>query len=360
MAENNHQRTLALRAPRGVVFDRDGTVLVENRHSYSISIVREHTKDLNRTIRLLAAVLGVDEARVREIVDRHRREPTYRPIIDRRRTRRWRRWRRSRRGGSTSSCPTSSSSRCRRGGIRDAMAAHLFGYVGEVNDAQVTDDDDAEERRHRRPVGHREGLQRAADGRGRRQARRRQQRRARDPDARRRCRRPKASALQLTIDYDVQKAVEDGFKASGFNGAAVVLDPQQRRSARRSRAAGLRPERLRRRHRSRDVGVAQHRRAAAAAGSRDSGTLLAGLDVQDGRRAGGARRRHHHAGLPGVLRRARELLRPRLQVLEEGRPRHRSICATRSSSRATCTSTRSATWSASTRSTSGRRCSASA
>src|SRR5580693_2005478 len=70
MAENNHQRTLALRAPRGLVFDRDGRVLVENRHSYSISIVREHTKDINRTIRLLARVLGVDEARVREIVDR--------------------------------------------------------------------------------------------------------------------------------------------------------------------------------------------------------------------------------------------------------------------------------------------------
>src|SRR4249920_415972 len=80
MAENNHQRTLALRAPRGLVVDRDGRVLVENRHSYSVSIVREHTKDLERTIRLLALVLGLDEGRVREIVDRHRREPTYRPI----------------------------------------------------------------------------------------------------------------------------------------------------------------------------------------------------------------------------------------------------------------------------------------
>src|SRR5215813_1186802 len=80
LAENNHQRTLALRAPRGLVFDRDGRVMVENRHSYSISIVREHTKDLNRTIRVLAAVLGLDEAGVRTIVDRHRKEPTYRPI----------------------------------------------------------------------------------------------------------------------------------------------------------------------------------------------------------------------------------------------------------------------------------------
>src|SRR5438046_1754017 len=80
MAENNHQRTLALRAPRGIVLDRDNHVLVENRQSFSISIVREHTKDLNHTIRLLAQVLGYDEGGVRDIVNRHRREPTYRPI----------------------------------------------------------------------------------------------------------------------------------------------------------------------------------------------------------------------------------------------------------------------------------------
>src|SRR5688572_32553668 len=65
MAENNHQRTLALRAPRGVVFDRNGAVLVKNRNSYSISIIREQTKDLDRTIRLVSSVLGVEEARVR-------------------------------------------------------------------------------------------------------------------------------------------------------------------------------------------------------------------------------------------------------------------------------------------------------
>src|SRR5262245_45857823 len=80
MAENNHQRTLPLRAPRGIVFDRDGKILVENRQSYSISIVREHTKDLNRTIRLLAGVLGMEESTVKSIVERHRREPSYRPI----------------------------------------------------------------------------------------------------------------------------------------------------------------------------------------------------------------------------------------------------------------------------------------
>ena len=81
MAENNHQRTLTLRAPRGVIFDRTGRLLVENRNSFNISIVREHTKDLNRTMRVLSTVTGFDEKAIREIVERHRREPSYRPIV---------------------------------------------------------------------------------------------------------------------------------------------------------------------------------------------------------------------------------------------------------------------------------------
>jgi len=31
--------------------------------------------------------------------------------------------------------------------------------------------------------------------------------------------------LQLTLDYDLQRALEDGFRISGYNGAAVMLDP---------------------------------------------------------------------------------------------------------------------------------------
>src|SRR5436189_4337286 len=140
MAENNHQRTLALRAPRGVVLDRNEHVLVQNRRSYSISIVREHTKDLNRTVRLLAHVLGIDEGSVRQIVDRHRREPTYRPITI----------------VQDATLAQVSAVTARRLDFElpdvvvqqvptrryptDALAAHLFGYVGEVNDKDVLED----------------------------------------------------------------------------------------------------------------------------------------------------------------------------------------------------------------------------
>ena len=44
MAENNRSRTLPLPAPRGVLFDRNGKVLVENQNTFNIALVREQTK----------------------------------------------------------------------------------------------------------------------------------------------------------------------------------------------------------------------------------------------------------------------------------------------------------------------------
>jgi len=224
MAENNHQRTLALRAPRGLVLDRDGKVLVENRQSYSISIVREHTKDINRTIRLLAAVLGIDEAGVRTIVERHRREPTYRPITV----------------VQDATLAQVSAVRARRLDFElpdvvveqvptrrypETMGAHLFGYVGEVNDAQVAGGEgglksgdivgqSGIEKVYNAMLMGEDGAKRVVVNSVGREIRTLEEDQPTE-----------GKRLQLTIDYDVQKAIEDGFDALGFNGAAVVLDP---------------------------------------------------------------------------------------------------------------------------------------
>ena len=223
MAENNHQRTLALRAPRGIVFDRDLKVLVENRRSYSISIVREHTKDLNRTVRLLAAAIGMDEPGVRLIVERHRREPSYRPIMI----------------VQDATLAQVAAVRARRLDFElpdivveqiptrqypEAMAAHLFGYVGEVNDAQVTEGDGLKsgdivgqagiEKVYNAMLMGEDGAKRVVVNSVGREIRVLEE----NPPT-------EGKRLQLTIDADLQKSVEDAFKASGFNGASVVLDP---------------------------------------------------------------------------------------------------------------------------------------
>jgi penicillin-binding protein 2 len=223
MAENNHQRTLALRAPRGIVFDREGKILVENRHSYSISIDREHTKDMNRTIRLLAGVLGIDEAGVRAIVDRQRREPTYRPItivqdatlaqvaaVTARRL--------------DFELPDVRVEQVPTRRYPETMGAHLFGYVGEVNDAQVAVDNSLKsgdivgqsgiEKVYNAMLMGEDGARRVVVNSVGREIRTLEE----DPPS-------EGKRLQLTIDYDVQKAIEDGFDAAEFNGAAVVLDP---------------------------------------------------------------------------------------------------------------------------------------
>src|SRR5688572_26553628 len=140
MAENNHQRTLTLRAPRGVIYDRTGRLLVENRNSFNISIVREHTKDIDRTIRVLAQVTGVDEKMVRDIVDRNRREPSYRPIVVL--------------TDATLAQVAAVTARRLDFELPDvivqevptrtypdqAMAAHLIGYVGEASEGQTESD----------------------------------------------------------------------------------------------------------------------------------------------------------------------------------------------------------------------------
>jgi penicillin-binding protein 2 len=222
MAENNHQRTLALRAPRGVLFDRHSKVLVANRHSFTVSIVREYTRDLNRTIRLLAAVAGVDEARVRQIVDRHRHEPTYRPIavIE---------------DASLAQVAAITARRLdfelpdiliqevpTRQYPSDALAAHLFGYVGEAGESQVGEGitpgsiigQSGVERVYNELLMGRDGARVVkVNSTGR------------EIDELQKIRPVEGRRVQLTIDYDLQKAAEDGFRHAGFNGAALILDP---------------------------------------------------------------------------------------------------------------------------------------
>jgi penicillin-binding protein 2 len=227
MAENNNQRTLAWRAPRGVVFDRNGHVLVENRHAYSISVVREHSKNLNSTVQLLAHVLGLEESGIREIVDRHRREPAYRPVM-------------IIQDASTAQVAAVRAHQLELPDVLieqiptrrylDQVAAHLFGYVGEVNDTQVAENNGLKsgdivgqngiEKSYNTLLMGEDGARHVVVNSVGREIRVLDEEQPTE-----------GSRLQLTIDFDVQKAVEDAFQAAddadvASAGAAVVLNPK--------------------------------------------------------------------------------------------------------------------------------------
>ncbi len=224
MAENNHQRTLTLRAPRGVIFDRTGRLLVENRNSFNISIVREHTKDLNRTMRVLSTVTGFDEKAIREIVERHRREPSYRPIVV----------------ISDATLAQVAAVTARRLDFElpdvivqevptreypdEAMAAHLIGYVGEANEEQMASDGVSTgsivgqfgvERVYNKLLMGADGAKRVVVNSVGREIRTLEE----IPPV-------QGRRVQLTINYAMQKAAEEAFHAYGYWGSAVVLEPK--------------------------------------------------------------------------------------------------------------------------------------
>jgi penicillin-binding protein 2 len=224
MAENNHQRTLTLRAPRGVIFDRNGRLLVENRNSFNISIVREHTKDIERTIRVLSKVTGVDDKALREIVERHRREPSYRPVVV----------------IPDATLAQVAAVTARRLDFElpdvivqevptreypdDSMAAHLIGYVGEANEDQMTADGVTTgsivgqfgiERVYNKLLMGVDGAKRVVVNSVGREIRTLEE----IPPV-------QGRRVQLTINYAMQKAAEDALRAYGYWGSAVLLEPK--------------------------------------------------------------------------------------------------------------------------------------
>ena len=223
MAENNHQRTLSLPAPRGMIFDRNGKVLVENRSSYTISIVREQTTDLDRTIETLAEVLGLDVEEVAATVERALNQPAYRPIVV----------------VEDASLDQVAAVTARRLDFElpdvvvqevptrryptDALAAHLFGYVGEANASQLGDGIAAGaivgqagvERIYNQLLMGEDGARRVVVNST-----------GREISTIEEISPIEGRRVQLTIDYDLQRAVEESFELAGFNGAALVMDPR--------------------------------------------------------------------------------------------------------------------------------------
>ena len=224
MAEANTERRLPLRAPRGILFDRRNRVLVENRDAYAISILREHSGNLDQTIRTLAAATGVPESQVRDTVARHRNTPSYQPIVV----------------VEDASLAQVSAVLARRLDFElpgvvvqrvptrrypsGGLAAHLLGYVSEISEAQM-----ASAGLQSGSMMGQSGIEKAynkllmgTDGERRVMV----NNVGREITALAELPAVEGRRIQLTIDYDLQQAAEDAFRVSGYAGAAVILDPR--------------------------------------------------------------------------------------------------------------------------------------
>jgi len=60
LSENNRLKILPLPPTRGLIYDRNGVLLAENRVSYSLEIIPEQVKDIETTLTALSQIVSID------------------------------------------------------------------------------------------------------------------------------------------------------------------------------------------------------------------------------------------------------------------------------------------------------------
>ena len=71
MAEDLHQRERTIKAARGRILDRNGTVIADNRTVCTVSVIHNQIREPERVTEVLARELDIDAAEIRRKVDRY-------------------------------------------------------------------------------------------------------------------------------------------------------------------------------------------------------------------------------------------------------------------------------------------------
>jgi penicillin-binding protein 2 len=137
IAENQRIRLLPIRAPRGVIFDRNGNVLVDSRPIYSIILSREDTKGIDRytLIKPLSEGLMLDGEILRERFDQVKSQPAFESIL-------------IKEGATQADIAWVDAHQLELPALRveqtpqrryppNGMLAHVFGYVQEISPEQL-------------------------------------------------------------------------------------------------------------------------------------------------------------------------------------------------------------------------------
>jgi len=81
LSETNSIRLQRIDPTRGLIFDRHGRMLVDNRPAYALSIILKDAKPLGRTLTLLARYMAVPVQEFRDKIARQKGVPSYKPIL---------------------------------------------------------------------------------------------------------------------------------------------------------------------------------------------------------------------------------------------------------------------------------------
>ncbi len=135
MAERNRVRTIPIIAPRGRMLDRDGRVLVDNRPSFSVLLLRDDPAQVEKYLPAVADGLGLSLADLKDQLQNTQNLPKFQPIV-------------IKPEATPADVAFIESHRAdvpilemlsvsRRRYLPGGFLAHVTGYVGEVSEQQI-------------------------------------------------------------------------------------------------------------------------------------------------------------------------------------------------------------------------------
>jgi len=221
-AERNRVRSIPIIAPRGRILDRDGRVLVDNRPSFSVLLLRDDPVAVEKYLPAIARGLDIPLLDIREQMDNTRSLPKFQPIV-------------IKPEASPADVAFIESHRAdvpilemlsvsRRRYLPDGFLAHATGYVGEVSEQQIEASNgklrpgdfagkSGIERQYNELLTGTDGMRRViVNSIGKEMGHLSQQ----EPIP--------GKQITLTIDYDLQQVAEQSLGARP--GAVVALDPR--------------------------------------------------------------------------------------------------------------------------------------
>ena len=139
LAERNRVRSIPIIAPRGPMLDREGRVLVDSYPSFSILLMRDDPKAVEKILPQIEDGLGIDAGDLQQQLEAAKTEPKFLPVI-------------IKPAATQADIAFVESHRAdlpvlelmmvqRRRYPHDAMLASAIGYVGEVSPQQLEDSD---------------------------------------------------------------------------------------------------------------------------------------------------------------------------------------------------------------------------
>ncbi len=133
LSENNRLRLVETPPPRGRIYDRNGALLVNNIPSFNLYLVRGDIPDREALVNRLAHYSKIDVDRVLEKLEKEKGDP-YRPMKIKEDLSMWEVAQIEGHGLELPGVKVEAE--FKRHAISGMLAAHLLGYVGEINQRQ--------------------------------------------------------------------------------------------------------------------------------------------------------------------------------------------------------------------------------